>query len=180
MRRRHSAPDAREAGQAVIEGVIACVIALNVAMAGIDLGKYALAWASCDQAATEACRTLMADPGAIPARPAAAPEKARAAALAASPNLDSGLTSLTVERTADTARTYTHRFSAGGGGSTVERESTADTHRAKLTLATSTKALTWVGALLGAGADGRYEIKVERTFEYDTTALPAGQGGGRW
>lgn len=166
---------AREAGQAVIEGVIACIIALNVAMAGIDLGKYALAWTSCDQAATEACRALMADPAAIGTAPSTVTGKPRAAALAASPNLDDAQTQIEVEKTADTAQAYTHRLS-----SSVERASTADTHRAKLTLSTKTKALTWVGMLLGAGADGSYDVKVERTFEYDTTGLPTEQGGGKW
>lgn len=166
---------AREAGQAVIEGVIACIIALNVAMAGIDLGKYALAWTSCDQAATEACRALMAGPAAIGTAPSAVTGKPRAAALAASPNLDDAQTHIEVEKTADTAQAYTHRLS-----SSVERASTADTHRAKLTLSTKTKALTWVGALFGVDGDGNYTIKVERSFEYDTTALPAEQGGGKW
>lgn len=172
---RSSAPHAREAGQAVIEGVIACIIALNVAMAGIDLGKYALAWTSCDQAATEACRALMADPAAIGTAPTTVTGKPLAAALAASPNLDDAQTHIEAVKTADTAQAYTHRLSP-----TVERASTADTHRAKLTLSTKTKALTWVGALLGADADGSYTIKVERTFEYDTTGLPAEQGGGKW
>ena len=168
----------RDSGQAVIEGVLACLVALNVALAGADLGKYALTWASLDQAATESARTLMNDPSGISATEKNATGSVAQAAWDASPNLDKSKTTIKYKKSSDDPQSYTHHFKSTVYG-TVDRSSTADLHEAELTIKTTTKPLTWVGKVISGGAD-EYTVTVKRTFEYDTTGLPASKGGGKW
>lgn len=181
LRASGASPFARESGQAITESIIAVLIMLIIGLAGVDIGKYALAWASCDQAATESVRALMSDPSSIETSDTTAAGAVADAAFAASPNLDPSATNITYRKIGDVQQTYTHHFSdSSSDGGTVDRAgSVADLHTATLTLTTKTGALTLLGPFLGA-ENGKYTITIVREFQYDTTAASADKGGGKW
>lgn len=158
-----------ERGQGSIELALVIPVLILFACVIADMTAFASTWTSADQAATEAVRVLVVDSTATDA-------DCRAAALAASPNLDASHTDVAISRSAPSSEDYEHHLHGSDGF--TQRPSHVQTAAVTATVSVEAPWLTPIGTIIGVAAgmpNGVMKVTATKQAAVDTTVT-----GGGW
>ena len=150
-------------GQGLVEAAMFSFLALLLAAAACEGGKWCLAQACAESAATAVVRTVSADLNGMPSD-----EEVLAAARSAASPFE--VESATVEASAAETETYDHKLEADG--SYVDRRSTVSSTPCTVTVKLKADYITSLGKVLaiGTGSDGTaYEVTSVHAFSKDST-----------
>lgn len=144
-----------EFGGALVEAVVCLPILLALLCGMVDLGQMALGHMSADDAAYAACRMLAADSD-------SSQQDLEEAAAAAAPMLSGSMT-VSAETGPVKTAPYIHRLPSESG-SFEERDSNSAFREIEVTVESSVKPMTAIGAVLAdaIGTDGGFPVKATR------------------
>lgn len=161
-----------ERGQAVLETFIAVPIILLFLLALCDVGRYVLIWTSIEQASTAVSEQYV-DTSILLTSKVQIEANAKSAALSASPNLDAGKLTVTLDAKTSSSETYTHHLTSLENPSAFKSEKkTLATRQVKYTITYKDEWMTPIGKavnmLQGTSGDA-FTIAITKTRQYDVS-----------